>query len=430
MDIGDEKRAVAESVVWHLQAQVPLRIYPKLSSRSNHQGSVAPFQDILFTVQVRGDTMKFSLFGSFTLFALVCTAHAGQPIERFRGIDHLTFSQGSSESRYGNADSNVKITMQLFILGQQVYNTPSSTPESAYAKMPGTLDFSLKLSDFDPTLPPDTVTLTGADLGGDLMQHTVDTVLPGPYHIVGNYNGIDVDITLSNVHVTGTLRSQGSNTVTLPEINPVLGEYIDVQFDDPAGFNNNLVAVPGQVSGWAVSPIFTVQSLRVDVTGIQQAIQALAHIVSPSAFTVTFGKKDTGDATSLAAFDGVPLRVCRFLVPNVQVAPVTVEVTGTAPGVPGYISLLSRSRMSTSGVFMQSLDMFDFAGTGYTSGDTRSDSITTAYSTRVLNGTGAASRYVGSGNALKARYRVRPTGVVSSSSWCADHDVVGWIVTP
>jgi len=354
----------------------------------------------------------------------------GQPVERFRGVDHLAFSQGSIESRYGNADCNVKITMQVFILGQQVIDNPSSSPEARFQKTAGSLDFSLKLSDFDPSLPPDTITLVGTDLGNDLLQHTINSLLPGPYHIAGTFNGVTLDITLTNVRVTGTLKSQGSNAVTLPMVNPVLGEFCDVQFDDPSGSNNTIVAIPGRVSGWVVSPIFTIQSMRVDVTGIQQAIQAPAHIVPPTSFSALLGRIEGGNNASLAGIDGDLLRVCKFIVPNNQVAPVTVEVTSSVPAVPQYLSLLSVSRMTTAGVFQQTLDMFDFAGSGFNSGDARTDAITPTFDTRILGATGGTARYVGNANAIKARYRVRRTGPSSSSAWCSEHDIVGWIVTP
>ena len=360
----------------------------------------------------------------------VSQTFAGQPIERFRGADHLAFSQGSAEPRYGNLDGNVRITMQVFLLGQQVFDNPSSSPETRFEKNTGSLDFTLRLSDFDPNLPPDTVTLVGTDLGNDLLQHSINSLLPGPYSIAGTFNGVTVDLTLRNVRVTGTLQSQGSNAVTLPQINPVLGEYVDVQFDDPTGASNTIVAVPGQVSGWVGSPIFTVQSLRVDVTGIQQAVQVPAKIVSPSSFLINLGRLDAGNNESLAGFDTNALRVCKFVVPNNQVAPITVEVNGQLSSAPLFLSLLSSSRMTTAGVFQQTIELFDFSTNSYGTGDSRTDAVTTAYSDRTLHATGAVSRYLGQGSTVKARYRIRQTGPASNPAWCSEHDFLGWIVTP
>ncbi len=367
---------------------------------------------------------------AFLLAICSVAAFAGQPIDRFRSADTFTFSQGSADTRYGNADCDVKVTMNVFLLGNQVFDNPGNTPETALSKSPGTLDFTLKLSDFDPLLPPDTVTMTGSDQGNDLMSQTCDQILPGPYTIQGTYQGIQVNLTLTNVHVTGTMLSQGSNNVTEPEVNPVLGRLCDVQFDDPVGSNNSFVAIPQQVSGWIISPTFTVKSLRVDITGVHQACQVPAHVVAPDSFSALLGRVETGNTTSLADTDGDVLRVCKFIVPNQNAAPVTVEVFGTLPDLPQYISLYTNSRMTVSGVFQQILDLYDFAGSGYATGDTRSDTITTTLTSRKLDATGAVDRYLGTGNTVRARYRIRQTGPAANSVWCAEHDQVGWIVTP
>lgn len=365
------------------------------------------------------------------LVALSPFVQAGQPIERFRSAAQFTFCQGSIDQRYGNADATYKITMQVFILGQQVYTGPSYSAEAPYSKTPGTLDFTIKLSDFDPTLPPDTVNMIGTDLGNDQMQHITDSLLPGPYTIVGNYGGVDVNLTLRNVRVTALLKSQNSNNVVAPTVNPVLAKFCDVQFDDMnAGAGNNILAIPGSVSGWVVSPVFTVSSMRIEVNGIQQAGQVPAHLVPATSHRVVLGRQDAGNVASLSAVDADALRVCKFIVPNQQVAPVNVEVETTIPGSPQYLSLVAVSKMDTTGLFQQTLDMFDFAGSGFASGDARTDAVTTTYQTRKLDATGSLTRYQGSGDLYRARYRVRQTGPAASPSWCADHDQVAWIVTP
>lgn len=342
----------------------------------------------------------------------------------------MTFCQGSLDSRYGNADGNVKVTLNVFILGNQVFNSPSNSAEAAFTKAAGTLDFSIKLSDFDPTLPPDTVTLLGQDLGNDAMRHTVNTVLPGPYHLSGNFNGTAYDLTLSNVQVTGTLLSQCSNNVVAPWVNPVLGQFCDVQYDDSTGSNNTIVAIPANVSGWVVDPIFTVRSARVDVTGIQQAGQVPAHWIKPSTFDVRLGRVATGTAASLGNLDGDALTVCKFLVPNQQVAPINVEVNGSVSTVPNYLSFYSSSRMTVTGVFQQTLDLYDFNAGAFSTVDTRTDGMSTAFDVRKLDATGNVARYLGPNGELKARYRVKQTGPSSSNAWCADHDFAVWTVTP
>lgn len=356
-------------------------------------------------------------------------AHAGQPIVRFWGADHMTFSQGSADPRFGNADADVQVSMNVFILGNQTFSGTSTSPEARFNKSAGSLNFTLRLSDFDPTLPPDLVTMVGQDTGNDTMRHTTNSVLPGPYHMAGSYNGVAFDITVSNVQVTGLINSQCSNNVVAPSVNPVLGEFCDVQFDDIVGSNNTITAIPGQVSGWVVAPTFTVRSMRIDVNGIQQAGQVPAHIVRPSSTNVQLGRVDAGSTTSLGDADGDAFRICKFIVPNQQVAPVTVELFSNVTTTPQYLSLIASSRMTVTGVFQQTLELYDRNG-GYAAGDTRTDPMSTTYTNRQLDATGNVVRYLGQNEQVRARYLVRQTGPASSSSWCAEHDWAAWIVTP
>lgn len=358
-------------------------------------------------------------------------AWCGQPVERFRSADHFTFSQGSAEARYGNSDATVKVTMQVTFLGQQVLTNPSTAAETRFNKVFGSLDFEIKLSDFDPNLPPDTVTMTGSDLGGDLLKHTADQVLPGPYVVQGTFSGTPVNLTLSNVHVTGALFSQGSGSVTLPWVNPVLNELCDVQFDDVnGGSQNTLTAVPAQVSGWVVSPLFSVQSMRVDVTGIQQAGQTPAQVVAPDTFLPNLGRTDVGNVGSLAGADSNVLRICRYFVPNVLVPPVNYQVTATLSQAPQYISMFSVSRMDSAGSFKETLEMFDYSVGTYLPADSRADVVTNSFNTRKLDVTGSASRFVGPGNVVKARRKVEATGFVAKYAWCHEQDQLVWLTTP
>ena len=363
--------------------------------------------------------------------ALVSSAWGGQAVERFRSADHFSFCQGSQEARYGNADALVKVTMQVLFLGQQTFTNASSSAETRFNKAPGTLDFTIKLSDFDPNLPPDTVTMSGADLGADVLRHTTDETLPGPYNVQGTFNGVDVNVTLTNVHVTGTLVSQGSNNVTSPLVNPVLGQFCDVQLDDlDGGSQNALAAVPAHVTGWVVSPIFTVQSMRIDVTGIQHAGQIPAHVVAPDDLKVPLGKLDHGDLASLSDLDTDSLRVCKFFVPNLTIDPVQIKVFAHLFEVPQFLSLYSTSRLTVAGSFQQTLELFDQSTQSYGDGDFRVDPINLSMATHRLDATGDLSRYVGQGGVLEARYKVKQTGFSASYAWCSDVDQLVWVTTP
>lgn len=369
----------------------------------------------------------------FSLVMVACTVNqvlAGQPTERFRSATQFTMSQGTADPRYGNLDSNVKITLDVFLLGTQVFNNPGNSPEAVYNKTAGSLDFTIKLSDFDPTLPPDTVTMVGTDLGNDLMSHNANSVLPGPYHVTGTINGTSYDLTLRNVLVTGNLQSQGSNSVTPPYINALLGGLCDVQFDDPAGSSNWISAVPGSVSGWVVSPVFTVRSMRVDTTGIQQAGQVPAHVVSPTLFRVILGRVDAGGLTEVQSLDGATLRVCKFFVPNSVVPPIRVEVVAQLSSLPQFLSGVSNSHMVTGGLYQQIMRLYDYTTGNWLSGDNRTDPINLNYELQYLQATGQISRYLDANNNISMRFEVKQVGPAAQPLWCSEMDFLGWVVTP
>jgi photosystem II stability/assembly factor-like uncharacterized protein len=163
----------------------------------------------------------------------------------------------------------------------------------------------------------------------------------------------------------------------------------------------------------------------------QISLSAPEETVAPSSLLVRFGRLDSGDVASLAADDGNPLRTCKFLVPNLGVAPITVEVDGaTMSAAPTGVRLAVRSRFVTVGNFRQTLDMYDWTAGQFDPTDVRADALTSPYNTVELVGTGDVGRYIGTGGALRARYRIVPTGPVAAAAWCVEHDRVNWIVTP
>lgn len=363
------------------------------------------------------------------LLALAAVSLAGPPVERFRNSDRFTFSSGDDSPQYGNVDSNVRVVMQVTFLGQQVFDSTSGQPETATTKTAGSLDFQIRLSDFDPLLPPDTVTLVGTDLGNDRVRHACDDVLPGPYPIEGTFNGVYVNIVLRNVRVTGSLTGL-YRTVPLA-LNAVLNDWVDTQFDDEnAGAGNSFAIVPGQVSGYIISPIFTVTSLRTDVTNVQQAGQVPLPppvVVRPDSATVLLGRLDAGDATSLRQEDGAVLRVCRFIVPNQTVAPIQLQVDGTTSVAPQLLDFTVRSRMATVGSFSQTLELFDWTSNAFDPTDRRTDAIDTNFAARTQAGSGSVAKYSASG-ALRGKVSVRQTGPSASVVWCHETDLAVWNV--
>lgn len=183
-----------------------------------------------------------------------------------------------------------------------------------------------------------------------------------------------------------------------------------------------LVAVPG--TGKLVAATFGRGIWQISLTTPEE-------VVEPSAMLVRYGRIDAGNLASLATDDGNALRTCRFVVPNLFVAPITVEVDGvSASSTIAGLRLAVRSRFATVGNYRQTLDMYDWSAGQFDPSNFRNDTLTTGYQTVELVGTGNVSRYRGSGGELRARYRIVQTGPVASAAWCVEHDRVNWIVTP
>ena len=150
-----------------------------------------------------------------------------------------------------------------------------------------------------------------------------------------------------------------------------------------------------------------------------------------SAVVVKLGKNTAGNNRSLFKTDGDMYRMCKFVVPNQNAHPVNIEVEGTC----NYSSLSAlafhvNSRMANSGQFGQTLDLYDWSTSSFSATDTRTDPINTTLTIRDLAATGALSRYLSPDQVLKARIRVKATGVVATQLWCMEVDEANFTVTP
>ncbi|MBS1721692.1 MAG: hypothetical protein JSS66_01665 [Armatimonadetes bacterium] len=154
-------------------------------------------------------------------------------------------------------------------------------------------------------------------------------------------------------------------------------------------------------------------------------------LVRPTSFTVNLGRLNSGDVASLGDIDGNVLQVCKFIVPNQTAAPVTVQLDGSASFTTcSSISFAMTSRMSHSGVYGQTLDLWDWT-TGNWDPANRSDAVNTSFATRELQGQGNVQRFVRqSDGAVRARYRVRQTGPGSVAIWCHEVDRALWYASP
>ncbi|MCW5935783.1 MAG: hypothetical protein KIT11_00555 [Fimbriimonadaceae bacterium] len=196
--------------------------------------------------------------------------------------------------------------------------------------------------------------------------------------------------------------------------------FADNDVDRGAGFVSLLVNYDQVLDGTFVAGLGPVGTPIGETTEV---------VVSPSSFQVRLGRLDSGNLQSLLTEDNNALRVCKFIVPNLVVPPVNVEVNGVSPTAnPSSLKTAVKSRMVHTGSFRQTLEMFNFTTNTWDATDTRSDAINTAYATRELTGTGALGRYVGAGSAIRMRYTVRQTGPAAVVNWCHDTDLVNWTV--
>lgn len=183
--------------------------------------------------------------------------------------------------------------------------------------------------------------------------------------------------------------------------------------------------------GWALKALFATPSGVLagwgEIGGVTHACVAVP-VVSPHAMNVTLGKQSGGLLASLSGSDNDPVTVCRFFVPNQQVAPVTVEFDATSPiKSPFAYNLRVESRVTTGGAFNQTLDLYDWSTNSYSTVDARTDTLNTSYKTLELKASGNLDRYVGPGRTLRARLRVKPIGPVGSAQWCTDIERVQYV---
>lgn len=153
-------------------------------------------------------------------------------------------------------------------------------------------------------------------------------------------------------------------------------------------------------------------------------------IYNPTSYTINLGQLNSGNVASLSDDDANALRICKFLVPNQQVAPITVELNSAA--LMPFVSTLSFelvSRMANAGSFSQTIELWNWNTSGWDATDKRTDALGTSYNHYEVVATGDPVRFVRqSDGALKSRYLVRQTGPSAVQIWCHDVDQAAWYV--
>ncbi|MBS1715551.1 MAG: hypothetical protein JST30_14580 [Armatimonadetes bacterium] len=157
------------------------------------------------------------------------------------------------------------------------------------------------------------------------------------------------------------------------------------------------------------------------------AVPVYGDDVFPAAATVNIGWLALGDYFSFSANDGDVFRVCKFTVPNLQVPPVQVTLSAFSPNATyTKLSLAAVSRAMVSGLFRQTLELYDFRRGDYDPTDVRTDPMTRQWRSDELEATGDIKRYIRTDRLVRARYSVRCIGPSSVPGWCVEHDQVKW----
>lgn len=188
----------------------------------------------------------------------------------------------------------------------------------------------------------------------------------------------------------------------------------------PFGMNNK-----GQVVGQG---IFEYQPGKTRWTAFK--LTPVDATVAPGTATVLLGKKAAGDASSLAALDGDALKVCRFLVPNQDAAPVTVQLDGTLPSFPMNLWLSVTARSANAGAYTLRLDFWDRDALAYDPRDLSTGTLGTGFALQECVAKGDLARYVGPFGEVRSRVRVSTVGPAASAGWCAEFDQAVWHAVP
>lgn len=148
----------------------------------------------------------------------------------------------------------------------------------------------------------------------------------------------------------------------------------------------------------------------------------------PDTLTVRYGALEAGGVESLALVDGQSVRICRFFVPNQIVAPVTIELEGTTPvAVPSQIRFRTFARMTTAGLFSQTLDLYDWTIGGFSSSASVTETIGTSPKWTVV-GSPLPNLFVAAGR-IRARVQIYRTGPNAAGRWCLSVDQASWLVS-
>lgn len=153
--------------------------------------------------------------------------------------------------------------------------------------------------------------------------------------------------------------------------------------------------------------------------------------VNPDTITLRLGRVDIGGIGQISDIDGLVYRVCKFIVPNQQVAPITVEISGTCPiSNPSQMQFRTYGRMNTTGLFSETLDMYDWSLNNFSPTAVTVTNISNAYKAAGVGANAPISRFINASGRVTGRYRIRQTGPSGAAVWCFELDQAVWLVRP
>lgn len=279
------------------------------------------------------------------------------------------------------------------------------------------LTASGRFQTLDAAMPTVATTSYNGDVAHHLMQITADPTvnsgLPSEFDVQGdNVAGGETMPTALKAGAVEFYRSTHYNTIGL--CGRDFGQGRIAQFSQTVGEN-----FLGDAFGFRL---------------LGNVIEWVSHgsgarQVNPDSFTVRLGQVTSGGLAQIADIDGHALRVCKFIVPNQIVAPITVEVDGTSPiASPIAIQFRTYSQMSVTGSFSVTLDLYNWTTNAFSATAVNTTPITNVWKAAGVAADAPIARFISGTNKMRARYRVRQTGPASSNAWCNDLDQAVWFV--
>lgn len=155
--------------------------------------------------------------------------------------------------------------------------------------------------------------------------------------------------------------------------------------------------------------------------------QSVAQTVNPSTFSLFRGQLVSGQLSDLFNVDANYVTAKAGLTLNGSEAPLQYVIEGTAPSSTATALSFTCVSKASATALQQEISLFNFQTNAYELVDTRLTTL--ADQTVTYNATGSLGRFIGSGNAIRARVAVRQVGPVATQ-WTHSLNQTVWSVTP